>query len=122
MQYVYPEEIDRKANTFFSIFILIMVYWTYILAAFTSSYQKNYDLQLNQNSNESINFEMNESQFGLSCEFCKMKKFERSSNCATCERCVVRRDHHCVWLGNCVGFNNTRYFLNFLVWFIVIYF
>jgi hypothetical protein len=28
-------------------------------------------------------------------------------------------DHHCVWLGQCVGLNNYKYFISFLVWMIL---
>jgi hypothetical protein len=118
MQYVYSEQIERTANMLLSIFVLIMVYWTYILAALTRPYQLNYDSILNQG--EKSNFGLYISNFVSQCDLCQMKKFERSSHCAICERCVLRRDHHCTWLGNCIGFSNTRFFVNFLIWFLVI--
>jgi palmitoyltransferase len=34
-------------------------------------------------------------------------------NCRACS-CIIRFDHHCGWINNCVGLCNTRTFLAFL--------
>jgi len=50
------------------------------------------------------------------CKFCKKPKPPRTHHCHICKTCVLRMDHHCPWVSNCVGFHNHRYFILFLIY------
>lgn len=45
------------------------------------------------------------------CEECQCHRPPRAHHCKKCERCILRRDHHCNWLGVCIGYYNYKYFI-----------
>ena len=48
------------------------------------------------------------------CEKCQHYCPLRASHCKHCNKCVLRKDHHCPFLDQCVGMGNHFYFLIFL--------
>ena len=57
--------------------------------------------------------ELEQSPFTL-CSKCQKLRPFRCHHCRFCEECIYRMDHHCSWIGNCVGDHNIRYFLLFI--------
>ncbi|EPS38222.1 hypothetical protein H072_7992 [Dactylellina haptotyla CBS 200.50] len=49
------------------------------------------------------------------CAHCMVRMPLRSKHCKRCSRCVAKHDHHCPWIFNCVGVNNHRQFLAYVV-------
>ncbi|KAL8051725.1 hypothetical protein ABFS82_06G165000 [Erythranthe guttata] len=58
--------------------------------------------------------EDNQTQNGANqrnCDKCSAHKPPRAHHCRVCRRCVLRMDHHCSWINNCVGHRNYKSYL-----------
>ncbi|PUZ65677.1 hypothetical protein GQ55_3G243900 [Panicum hallii var. hallii] len=53
------------------------------------------------------------------CQKCCHYKPPRAHHCRFCKRCVLKMDHHCIWINNCVGHENYKIFLVFVLYAVV---
>ncbi|KAF8158187.1 DHHC palmitoyltransferase-domain-containing protein [Crassisporium funariophilum] len=52
---------------------------------------------------------------GAWCRKCWAPRAERTHHCSICNRCVLKMDHHCPWIGaKCIGHRTYPAFLHFL--------
>ncbi|XP_041371007.1 palmitoyltransferase ZDHHC16-like [Gigantopelta aegis] len=88
------------STTFHMVFghwLLMMVVFNYVMACFSSP---GYPPEVVP---ESVSI----------CKKCISPKPPRTHHCTICRKCILKMDHHCPWLNNCVGLHNHRYFFMF---------
>ena len=50
----------------------------------------------------------------FSCRKCLTVKEDDAFHCYDCGICIVEHDHHCIWIGKCVGKENLKLFYWFV--------
>merc|ERR1711907_756965 len=81
---------------------------------------EEYKLLANETQGGSIEKKLDGS--GRWCRKCVKVKPDRCHHCRVCQRCVLKMDHHCPWINNCVGYYNYKYFYLFIVYALLILF
>jgi palmitoyltransferase len=76
-------------------------------------------INFDKESNLEVNKEMtNNSENNIDSKFCIECMIDiplRAKHCGTCNKCITTFDHHCFWVGNCIGEKNKRKFILFLL-------
>ena len=118
-----------KINNISSIIIAIIAILIYIPIVFFLFIGGCSDPGLVQRNNEYAFYDNRKSVLKMNikghivslnyCYTCFHFRPPRTSHCAECDNCVEKFDHHCLWMGTCVGKRNYKYFY-YLVSFVTI--
>ncbi|CAN0889435.1 Probable protein S-acyltransferase 12 [Linum grandiflorum] len=117
--------------------LLAMLIWSYLRVVIQDpgSVPENWRARLSEESLEasdatvsadSISGEGSDRRVGY-CNRCRNGKPPRCHHCSVYteavfihvfsgQRCVLKMDHHCVWVVNCIGAGNYKFFLLFLLY------
>nr|AQX44207.1 hypothetical protein [Phalaenopsis equestris] len=114
--------------------LLVMLLWSYFAAVLTNPgrVSSNWRSDVDEESGDPLvltglelskpmlNLQQTASLVGSGiqkiryCRKCNQLKPPRCHHCSACGRCILKMDHHCVWVVNCVGAFNYKFFLLFL--------
>ena len=101
-------------NTYFSILYLVISLLLFILF-FILAFSDPGTLTNNKYKDALDIIEQGE-MLEYYCPKCLIKMDFRTKHCVICEKCVEDFDHHCFWVGNCIGKKNFSLFFDFLVY------
>ena len=103
-------EFTKNSIILIQLFLITLTYTSFLQANLTNSPKlKRKKLNSFQN-NKNI----------LDCKSCQKKnelfldKPNRTHHCRLCNFCILKMDHHCPFVGNCLGISNYRYYYQLL--------
>ena len=99
----------------FSLFIKViyLCMYIYVICLYFALFISNpgivvRDPQINLSDDESGTVQ-------LYCDRCNTLRSDNVFHCSFCDVCIKKHDHHCVWIGKCVGQRNLYLFYVFTV-------
>ena len=104
-------------STIFSIIYILMCIMTFVL--YTWLHFSNPGIMINGLYIDLLDIVNKGEEIENFCPRCLVKKEFKSLHCLICGKCVIEFDHHCFWVGNCVGKNNYNLFFTFLIFILI---
>eukprot|EP00762_Andalucia_godoyi_P007631 ANDGO_07940.mRNA.1 putative protein S-acyltransferase 16 len=131
-----PWPLRVRATWCVFLFLICTMYYSYLMAAWTDpgtlaapeadlvpsvnqqSSASGYEFEYDSDAPEQEQQPFDDGAYRNFCTKCELgvPRPERAHHCWDCGTCVLRMDHHCVWIDNCVGFYNYKYFFLFVVY------
>ena len=108
--------INIPSSIFFSIlnFIIYILVFIFLLIGGCSDpgiLERNNEYSFYENRKSMIKMNIQGHMINVNyCYTCFHFRPPRTSHCAECDNCVQNFDHHCLWMGTCVGKRNYKYF------------
>ncbi|CAH8523559.1 unnamed protein product [Dicrocoelium dendriticum] len=104
-------ECDAQFEAVWFIIHLICSHWFLILVFFHYFYA----ILLHAGTVPNVLYPEMSPRFSI-CARCDYPRPPRAHHCNVCGQCVLKMDHHCPWIANCVGLKTHRHFYLALVY------
>ena len=117
INYIYKNKKLLLFSIIFSSFTFILtIYYLFNVSTSIPGYQTGKTLTIEEfNSLKPIK-KINDIVFELKyCITCKLIKDIRTFHCNYCKICILKHDHHCGFVSNCIGLKNYLIFIKFII-------